>query len=170
MILIHIHLYVLVLSLAGLELIFFIAAFGVLWFRFVTKTMQNTGVPTIAEQCLHSVNTACSWPCLPVHGLGVHGRWGGDTTRQVAQTNPRAISWRYITAIEREKVGVWGSWPSCAQELAGHRSACGVVLSQLLLHHLFCSFSFFLLLCLLNSLMLTYKFCCLSFFPLHGWG
>ena len=44
-----------VLGLAGMELIFFIAAHMVLCFRFLTKTVLIAHVLAFAEQCLHSI-------------------------------------------------------------------------------------------------------------------
>ena len=72
---------IIVLVLAGVELIFFIVADMGLCFGFVLKTVLITrDVSVPAEQCLHRAKAfAAPHPTQPARRLGGHKKLGGDT-------------------------------------------------------------------------------------------
>lgn len=92
------HFYLPVQGLVQIELIFFITACKVLWFRLVTKTLlithNSVSVIAVPAQCQDLLHLSLSWPC---EQAGVRGEgWEGGQLGQLPQTDQRHISYHIM--------------------------------------------------------------------------
>lgn len=121
-----------VLGLAGMELIFFVAAAVVICFRFVTKPSAGNTMMFYLWFCTASRLVFLSLPTLKTD-WGVCKRLGRGTTRQISQRNQRGIPYCVKSSNKKGR----GRLASFCLE-TGSTSLTVWAGKQFPLHHLFC--------------------------------
>lgn len=101
--------------MAGLQILFFIAACMLPCCRFVTETVLITLLlsNSNSKQCLHNVKaTSVSHAALPGVGWGWAGVWEGSTAGRADPDWPKGYFMPYHSRLSN-KAGGWSSQGSC---------------------------------------------------------